>query len=717
MPSPFDDIGYLATDNAPSRSINTKGSSTPWSRPTPETSNHQTSNINEKEKNKSVATGPSLNDFLQKEKESVKISPQQQQQKNAINQDIVSRTGSRLPFRRGKRSEAGNNSKHNHNIAIADDEESIGISTIASKGTLRLGSRVFEISKGSLTLSMLGASKSKHSKYNESKSRTTKTTETTSNHTKSSFGSSMFSRDTSKSKERLRVLIEQLEGANATLMSENKEARVELEKLKISHKRAALFEKWFSVQESAEVQTELAKARAQNIRTAMEKNDLQEQVKSLTESLEQIENDAVDLKAVNDAQADRIAFLEAKLLENQLDPSHHHQLVKCENAMTFSQDSLASFDTFGSLDFTVEVTEKDQSSYEEELNCKDETDDETMDSTALQSKAFKLVPDDVEPPPPPPSAGCMTDPCTSDRKKADVEKPRSARSRSSGTKKRAKQLSGVSASSASTESSAPSRTVISTSRVSARPRRSRSTPTGARAPITQRDPRISDRARRTKSMDKPSSQVEQCQENKRVPTILSRQPSRRRLRKQSSTDPLSSSQHSAKSNKSSKSNKSAKSNKSVKSSNTARRRKLMAKPLGKPLDPLGASSTHSTGSAAARRRLRNSAIAENDRGTVKESLMRIVGDDNDHGHELSEKEHACSAPARTKSQLLAPPPTNKDTPPMRRSASKGKPATTNDDQDFVQRKPIALVQDNAKTQLRDQPRIRPALSSKWAMSA
>ena len=82
MPSPFEDIGFLATDNAPSRSINMKGSTTPWDK----------DNSNNGRKvtpaNKSIGTGPSLNDFLKKEKESIS---QQMQQKTAVHNDIVSR--------------------------------------------------------------------------------------------------------------------------------------------------------------------------------------------------------------------------------------------------------------------------------------------------------------------------------------------------------------------------------------------------------------------------------------------------------------------------------------------------------------------------------------------------------------------------------------------------------------------------------------------------
>ena len=93
MPSPFDDIGFLATDNAPSRSINMKGSSSPWD-------DNNTCNGKTEPANKSIGTAPSLHDFLQKEKQSIS---QQLQQKSAVHNDIVSRGASKLPFRRGKR--------------------------------------------------------------------------------------------------------------------------------------------------------------------------------------------------------------------------------------------------------------------------------------------------------------------------------------------------------------------------------------------------------------------------------------------------------------------------------------------------------------------------------------------------------------------------------------------------------------------------------------
>jgi hypothetical protein len=702
MPSPFDDIGYLATENAPSRSINMKGSVTPWD---DSDSNHQrVAKTNNNNNNKSIGSGPSLNDFLQKEKQSIS---QQQQMKDAVNDDIRSRGASRLPFRRGKllngvsrRGDIGNNSSHQRTV---DDDESIGISTIASRATAKFGSKAFEFSKGSLTLSMLGASKSKH-KYNDSKSRGTKTTEA-STHTKSTFGSSMFSRDTSKSKVKLREMIDQLESANNALVTENHASKAALEELIVAYNRAILFEQWFSVQENAEMQTELSKAQCENARTKLENKDLKTQIKAIQESMKQLEKEAIDQQSVNDAQADRIAFLEAKLLENQLDPSHHHQLVKCENPVTISQDSLASFGSFGSLD-DIDDIEHEQSSYEAELNCKDSAEEESIHSSKMSSKAFNLILDDQDvflaKPPPPPPRRCMTDPCNSHRKKTTVEKPLSSRSKSTGFRKNFKELSAASATGASTDSSKNCGTVISTSRVSDKPRRSRSTSTGARATVTPREPRASDstRTRRSQSAGKISRETsDQKDASKSVPTTPSRQASRRRLKK---ADSLDGSQHSAKSNKSCKSLKSAK------SSGTIRRRAI-----AKPLDPLGAGSTHSTKSAA-RRRLRNCAIAEMDRSAVKEALNRFAGQENDP-HKLEEEKSTAIEPLKP---LLQPPPSDKATPALRRAVSTvSKRPKTMDFKDLVSCKPMVLVQDNAKTQQRTQSSTRQVELKKWAPSA
>jgi hypothetical protein len=680
--SPFDDIGYLATDNAPSKSFNMKGSNAPVDPPTPEVSNKG----NNREETKAAATtessgtGPSLNDFFKREKR-----PPLTTQQRRLNQDIVSKASSRLPFRRLQKT--GSKRGDICNIPSGDnptDDESIGISTIVSMNTTKCTSRIFEISKGSLTLSMLGNSKLSKSQYNDSKSRGTRTTEATSSHTKSTmvsaFGSSMFSRDSSKNKERLREMVEQLEGVNQTLTSENKELHTRLEQVSQALYETSFYEAWFSVQELAEAQKEVCQLRAFQCHATREQESLEAKVENLTNIVEIQEAELLDLKTANQTQADRIAYLEMKLLENQLDPSHHHQVVSCENPAHASMaDSFGSFDSFG----TMEEEDDDQHSYEEELNG----ESEKSESAHGNFKAFALIPQEntldlPNPPPPPPSNRCLTDPCTSFRKKPAVRS--NSFSPGKGNKRTSRELlanTKKNPTTFTTNDSTAVGPVISSSRVTERPRRSRSNSMGSRSKA--REPRSVDGTRMRRATSFSSSDKDK---NGAATSGLTKQASRRRLKSSNiSGDGLDNSQHSSKSNKSGKSNKSAK------SSGTARRR-AVGKPLTDPLS--GPGSSHSTRSAA-RRRLRNTAIVEADRGAVRDALNRQVGVEEDDFPVTSSQDNTLAA-------------TSKLIRTHRRSMS-------SDFTDMVSSKPMALVQDRAK--LPKEPLIQPRLTNTWATSA
>jgi cell division protein FtsB len=702
--SPFDDIGYLATDNLPSKSFNMKGCSNGTvDPPTPEVSNQKPigseNDGNNQRAVESANTGPSLNDFFQRDK-TPSLTPQQRQ----LNKDIISKASSRMPFRRGhlfkgvsKRGDIanlGDITTNNNIIKPNSDDESVGISTIVSMNTTKRTNRMFEISKGSLTLSMLGASKvsnyhNSNNKYNDSKSRGTRTTEATSNHTKSTvvsaFGSSMFSRESSKSKERLREMVDQLEGTNRTLTTENQQLKARIEKVAEAWNEVSLYRAWFSIQELADLQTELSQLRTFQSRTTREQKDLEAEIETLAANLELVEKEKEDLRTENRAQAERIAYLEVILLENQLDPSHHYQVVTCEN---MSQSSFGSFGSFGTL---ADEADNDQKTYEERLNgsCVSRTFDGADDGF----EAFCLIPNHKKnlelplPPPPPPSRRCLTDPCNSIRKKP--REATSSKSPGKGNRRKSQELESSHIASTKESSKAGTGPVISTTRLSDYPRRARSVSTGHR-PNT---------AVETRSVDAPRTRRPKTYSNEKereiVPSGLTKHPSRRRLKKSNTFgDGLDNSQHSAKSNKSSKSSKSSKSGKSLrsnKSSGTGRRRAI-----GKPvIDSMGETeSSHSTKSAA-RRRLRN---VTQDRGTVRDALDRLVGAEEE---DLQVNNITYKGTDRPSSE-----PTH---------AAKVRRCKSSDLSILVSSKPMALVQDHAK--INTVARIEPRHSTSWATSA
>ncbi|KAG7374621.1 hypothetical protein IV203_013716 [Nitzschia inconspicua] len=679
--SPFDDIGYLATDNAPSKSFNMKGCNTPVDPPTP------LSNKGNKEHNESTAdnasTGPTLKDFFQRDK----LPPITAEQRQ-LNQDIISKASSRFPFRRfqkvgSRRGDIFNVGKNNNSCNNNLDDDSIGISTIISMNTTKRTNRMLEISKGSLTLSMLGASKlSCKNKYNDSKSRGTRTTEASSSHTKSTmastFGSSMFSRDSSKTKERLREMVEQLEGANQTLVSENQLLKSRVEEVEEAWTEASFYKAWFSIQELAEIQTELCQLRAFKNRALQEQNELELEVKHLHITIDQQKEEIEDFKTMNQAQADRIAYLESKLLENQLDPSHHHQVVACGNPATVSMaDSFGSFDSFGITAEEEELEQDDEEWYEERLNGESEKSESAHDDvfkTFRHDKALELS----NPPPPPSSPHCMTDPCTSFRKRAHGIPRTSSKSPGQGNRRKNQEvlLKTGSTDASNVSSAGGAGPVISTSRVS-QIRRSRSTSVGSRAKSVgaTRELRGSDGARM-----RPSKSFSGTDKNGAT-SGLTKQPSRRRIKNTNlSSDCLDSSQHS---------NKSARSIKSARSSGAARRRAV-----GKSLtDSLGGTGSNHSIKSASRRRLRNSAVAESDRGAVRDALDRFVGEEKD----VFSRSMGAGDP-------MAAPRTDR----LRRNKS-GNFA------DLVCSTPMALVQDRAMSHT--ETRMQPKVTSAWAMSA
>jgi hypothetical protein len=693
--SPFDDIGYLATNNRPSQSFNMKGSNDgPVEPPTPEVSNQRPNGQID-----SVNAAPSLNAFFQRDMKP-SLTPQQRQ----LNQDIISKASSRMPFRRGHLCKGG--SKRGDIAKLADittgyniinnnsDDDYTGISTIVSMGFAKRPTRSYENSiLGVSNVSNYPSSNSNTNttnKNDDSKSNRTRATEATSTHTKltvvSAFGSSMFSRESSKSKERLREMVDQLEEANQTLTRENKQLKARIEQVAEAWREASLYQAWFSVQELAELQTELCQLRAFKTIVTQEQINLVAEMEAVVANLEQTEKEKEDILIENRAKAERIAYLELMLLKNQLDPSHHYQVVTCENPGNASQSS------FGSASFASvadQGDDDDQKSYEERLNGSGGKT--TLDAVDDGFKVFCMVPHEKKnlhlplPPPPPPSRRYLTDPSNSFRKNS--REMAICKSTGKGSGRKSQELVSSHAACVKDASTSVAGPVISTTRLSDNPRRARSVSIGTR-PSRVIETRSADgaRTRRPKLS---------CNEKDKegVLSALTKHPSRRRLKMSNShVDSLENSQHSAKSNKSSKSSKSNKSVKSIRSnkSSGAGRRCAIGKPQTECIG--GTGSNHSTKSAT-RRRLRN---VSQDRGTVRDALDRLVGAEDE-----DQQVNSCKGLDQQFSERI--------------KESKVRRCKSNDLVNLVSSKPIPIFQDQAK--INNVARIEPRRTTSWATSA
>ena len=703
-----------------------------------------------------------MNDFLQKT------------QKLTTVQEGAGEGGAK-PVRRGRRGGLSKAISRRGDIGngVADDDVSIGMSTIASrKSTV---SKIFEFSKGSLTLSMLGGNKGKdgNSLHESKMSKGTKTTDA-STHTKSttfsSFGGSMLSRGSGKNQKMIKEMMDQLEGANKTLMFENQELRTKIKDAQEVYEAAALYQDWFSIQELAQVHTELCQMQAKFVIADRERSDLEKMLEPLSEMMDKKEMDILNLQSENKLQAERIALLEAKLKsENQSESNKiarleakllekenankelearllnaecsnrhllesHPRIVDLDNQFVMSTSTFASLGSIGSIDPDHSMDD-DGNYYEEDLKSHDyESSSDGNAEMSKESPHDERMDIPLAPPPPPPRH-YSTDPCSSHRKKLVKmdDQSRASRSKSPGTRKIAKSLFE---SDDQEKSSKPeNNTMVSTSRLRSKSSTSSGATTRARrsseGSSTLRAKSAEGRVRRTKSESLPASESKDRGSRSAPTTPTSQTSTRRRLRKGSSTDGLDSSQHSTKSNKSAKSARSA----------SAARRRANNKP-----EPLS-SSTHST-----RRRSRGNALTEQDRKTVKEALASYVGteDDqhNDRHHRRSssadaelmpiesssakkaeQQQRHVPAPSPSSSKKVeqqrrqAPAPsTNKKpisettikTSNNNKTSASNKRPTTNDFRDLCS-KPMALVQDRAR--VTEQPRIRPVQSSKCATSA
>jgi hypothetical protein len=408
LASPFDDIGYLPTNIEHGKSFKMKDgcgnrdNSNSTSKPKKTSSLSNSSSLHSH-----GSKGPSLNEFFTSEKPSVSIANDAQ---NNVPQ-ASAEGGAKAPMR-GKRGQLQRAASRrgdigNYNVDN-DDDQSIGASTIASRFTIRskAAMSIFDISKTSLTLSMLGGgnkssrndsrsfgkSGSKHSstadpsfsKHSVSISKTnrTMTTNTTmTTLTKSasggSFASSMFSRDPSKSKEKMREAIEHLQAANRSLINDKQILVSRVDELTDALEKASFLHDWFSVMELAEANTQVCKFKSMYERAEIERERLDEFVRPL-------ERQVHKLIAENEEKNDRIAYLEARLIENQLSYLSQHDDTVGEGSHTTleSADSFASFGCDDCYEEDLKAADGESAVYSEDDERMLERPSETEDTSS-----------------------------------------------------------------------------------------------------------------------------------------------------------------------------------------------------------------------------------------------------------------------------------------------------------------------------------------------
>lgn len=358
--SPFDDIGFLAKGGAPGKSFKIKEST---HQPVDKASHDTQGNAGDNK-------GPSLHDFLANKAATEPTQQAQHEKKKDTGAGMLRKSYS-------KRGDLGN----------INDEESIGISTIASKMTMfGKGKRMFETSKGSLTLSVLGANRSKSiSKSSKGNKSGSSDPSAHSKNSISAFGSSMFSRDSSKSKERMREMIEQLEGANKSLLLENEELCSKVAELSMNLERISHIPFWMSMGELAEVTTELCRFQAlyaNNMRTCEQQ---QKQIERSRNAMDENSKRIQELEDANKLKDERIAYLEAKLHKRKVDrpSSHHNASLHDGNSQGTMLESCNSFASFGFDDEEFD----DAASYEEDLKVDGES---TVGENTLRDERKEL---------------------------------------------------------------------------------------------------------------------------------------------------------------------------------------------------------------------------------------------------------------------------------------------------------------------------------------
>lgn len=394
--SPFDDIGFLATGAVPGKSLKVVES-----RPLNQLASM--SNPNPEGAGGYDAEGLTLNDFFSKKV--TNESSAQAQIGPSVEKDVV-----RAMVRRGKMQK---NASQRGDLGCGADDESIGLSTIDSKMSRSgKGKNIFEISKGSLALSTLVGNRSKsksesskiyggnksghsdpstHSKnsfsaFGGNKSRHSDPSTHSKNsfsafggsksghsdpsaHSKNSFsafGTSMFSRDSSKSKDRLREMIDQLEGVNKSLIGENQALLSMLEEKSSELARKSYLQGWMSVEELALLTTELCQFRSRYENAGLECEELQKQIKRLDQVVDEKRNKIQKLEADNEAKDEKIAILEARLLERQGDHISLHRTL-CHREGSSQGTMLESFSSFNSVESDSEFD--DSASYEEKVKA------------------------------------------------------------------------------------------------------------------------------------------------------------------------------------------------------------------------------------------------------------------------------------------------------------------------------------------------------------
>jgi hypothetical protein len=358
--SPFDDIGFLATRGVHGNSYKITESTNTV---------RQETNGNAPE-----IKGASLYDFLAN---NATTEPTRQAQHEKKIEDELHRK------RRGMLLKSGSKRGDLMNV---NDEESIGLSTIASKMTkVGKGKTMLELSKGSLALSVLGANRSKSlSKSTRGNKSGSSDPSAHSKNSFSAFGTSMFSRDSSKSKERMREMIEQLEGANKTLLTENADLCSKLLELSVNVEHTSHIQCWLSVEELTLVTTDLCKYRAMYESTMRTCEQLQRQIERSNKTMEENSKRIQELDAANIVKDDRIAYLEGKLLGNAVCRANSHSSLNEASSQGAMVESCSSFASFGFGDEEFDNGFYEGASYEEALKIDGEST--VAESTAREER-------------------------------------------------------------------------------------------------------------------------------------------------------------------------------------------------------------------------------------------------------------------------------------------------------------------------------------------
>jgi hypothetical protein len=347
--SPFDDIGYLASD-VNSREF-TKG----------------------EKQEKTTTKGPSLGDFLDTTNSDAP---------NPLHLAAVQEVHSR----RGRRE------KSLSKATVLKDDPSLGVSTVmAPREKTKGGLNLFDKSKNSLgfgssknssknkntkqfTLGSLKNSSRKGSKSNDSSKSSfglssalgsSKTNDDQSVTSRTRNFSSMFpSKGDSKHSKNQDIIICDLQGENRDLSKQNEQLQSQLTDLSATLDRLTFLQQWRSLEELAQVTTELCQAKSLCEQANREITRLDSKLELSEKLIDAKERTICNLESAKNTQEKRITSLEVKCLKNGLSLSDHSNYEDNEIMITSIkkvQTSPTNNESIGSLAKLQTSTSNDQS--------------------------------------------------------------------------------------------------------------------------------------------------------------------------------------------------------------------------------------------------------------------------------------------------------------------------------------------------------------------